>query len=386
MAQNVRTRTLLNSEVQASDDATKILDLPRSGALHSMIIRARCTNGSTSGRGVNILDVLDLVEVVGNGSRTLFSLIPEVIEKRHEARRGLALPMVWNERVSAVQEMTFQINFGRWLYDPEMYLPLDVWSDLKLRLQFSPTISATVGFATGTVTFDVIGIQSVARPSVYRGTLVIRNVSNFTSAAAGDEIVEMHRGQMLRDINIYAYEAAIADDVDVSNVEIRADDGSHSFYNNGWAELLDMNALLYESNIDHHILALMNDDDVIDTRISVPTILSVGGEMANDVSADTFNLITLDNIAGDRLTANISVADVTAGSETHVTQTVLQPFTLGVGKHSPSYNVLLPFDWSDDPNDWLDTSRLTRLQAVISQAAAGADVRVSTAEVHNFIS
>ena len=384
MPANIRTRTLLDSEVQSSDDATRILDLPKSGALHSLIIRARCTNGSTTGMDVTILDALDLVEIIGNGSRILHSLIPEVMEKRYEARRGIAIPMVQNVRASAVQEATFEINFGRWLYDPEMWLPLEVWSDLKLRLQFSPTISATIGFATGTMTFDVIGIISQQTPSNYLGTIVTRNVKNFSSAASGDDITDMSIGHVLRDINVYAYEAAIADDVDVTGLEVRVNDGDYSPFNNGWAELIDLNAQLYKSDIQHDFLWNGNDNDTLDTRISVPTRLAIGEEMSNDVAADTFDLVTVDAIAGDRLTLDVSIADVTAGSETHVTQTARQNFRIGVGKNEPSYNVLLPFDWSDDPNEWFDTAGLGRLQTIISQGGAGADVRISTAEVHRF--
>ena len=88
MPANMRLRTLLDSEVQSSDDATRILDLPKSGALHSLQVRMRCTNGATSGLDVSIYDVVDLIEVVADGSRVLHSLIPEVSEKRYEARRG----------------------------------------------------------------------------------------------------------------------------------------------------------------------------------------------------------------------------------------------------------------------------------------------------------
>jgi len=263
-------------------------------------------------------------------------------------------------------------------------LPLNRFNDLKLRVQFSPVISATVGFATGTFTLDVLGLISPETPPVYMGTLVTRNINNFTSAASGDDTTELHLGQVLRDVNIYAYEAAIADGVDITDVELRADDGGFSYFNNNWNELIDLNALWYESDIEHNILTFMNDNDTLDTRISVPDHFSLGDETAAVVGSNLSEHVAVDTIAGDRLTFNVSEIDATAGSETHTTQTTRQPVAVNVGKKEPSYNVLLPFDWSDDPNTWLNTRELSRLQLLLTQGAAGADTRVSTCEVHQF--
>ena len=378
-------RTLVDSVIESSDSQTLIIKLPKSGALHTLNLRMRMTNGSTSALNVNIFDVVDLIEVVGNGSQVLYSLIPRVIEKRHEIRRGRGINMVENNRASAVQEGTFQIEFGRWDYDPEMFLPLNFWNDLELRITYSPAISATVGFATGTFTVDLNAVISPVIPPSYLGTLVTRNVQNVLSAVSGNEIVEHHLGRVYRDICVYAYETAIADGVDVTDVEVRLNDGVRSIYRQNWNELLDWNGSHFNMDIQHENLGFLNDDDVYACRISLPNLLAVGGEHDADVSADTFDLVSVDAIAGDRLTFNLSVADVTAGAETHATQTALTNVRIITGKKIPSYAVLLPFDFVDDPGQWLSSSELSRLQTFVTQGAAGADLRISTTEVERFV-
>lgn len=380
----VAYRTLLDSRVEASNDQTFIHKLPRSGALHSLLLRCRMTNGSTSALNVNIFDVIDLIEVVADGSNILYSLIPRVMEKRHEILKGVGLQIVENTRADAVQEATFQIEFGRDLFDNQMWLPLSAFKDLELRIRYSPAISATVGFATGSFTIDLSALVSEELPNEYFGTIVTRNVHNVTSAASGDEIVELHRGNAYRNILVYAYEASVADGTDISDVELRLNDGERSLFRHNWRELQDLNAAHYDMDISHTILNFVNDDDTYNCRLSEPELLVVGGEHDADVAADTFDVLTVDAITGDRLTYNLSVADVTAGAETHVTQTALTNARTVTGLKRPSYAALLTFDWSPDPNEWLQTERLSRLQALITQGGAGADLRISVSEVMRF--
>ena len=77
----VRLRQLANDEVQSSDDSTYVLNLPTSGNLHALFIRANCTNGGTSGRGVNILDAVDTIRIVGDGDERYYELNSVEIEK-----------------------------------------------------------------------------------------------------------------------------------------------------------------------------------------------------------------------------------------------------------------------------------------------------------------
>jgi len=361
-----------------------VLKLPEGGALHSLMVRARVTNGATEGRLVTILDALDRIEVIGNGSQVLYSLIPEVIEKRFEARHGSGIPFVQNHRADAVQEATFEINFGRQFYDGEMYLPLNRFSDAELRLQFSPVIAASEGFATGTMTFDVLALVSTQLPAVYLGTLVTRNIKNFTSAASGEEQTDLHLGNVYRDVFIYAYEAAIADGVDVTDVELRVNDGETSIIRNNWNELLLMNGLKYGANIQHEILDFVANNDVVDTRLSEPEGIAIANQSTAVIATDLAQFINVDGVAGDRLTYDINQGKFTAASEDLTAQTTKQPVRTVVSKNKPSNGVLLPFDWSPDPNTWLDSASLSRLQVLLTQGGAGPDVRISTSEIRRF--
>ena len=160
----IKAMHYVNDEAQSSDAATWRLSLPNRGNLHTLMLKAACTNGATSGRAVSILDVVDKVEIIADGSEVIYSLTPQEMEKWYETLQGKALVGLQSESANAVQYMVFPVMFGRWLYDPEYYLPLEKFKDVKLEVTFSPTIAADGGFATGTVTFDVELLASVGEP------------------------------------------------------------------------------------------------------------------------------------------------------------------------------------------------------------------------------
>jgi len=375
-------RVILNNEVQSSDAATKIVKLPLSNYLHTLYVKVQCTNGATSALNQDISDVVDLIEVVANGSDVLFSLTPQEIKRWTLWLTGLNIPQSRNERASAVQEMVFPIFFGRAPFDPNFYLRCASLSDLELKITYSPTIAAT-GFTTGTTTIGVFAVMTMGgQPGEYLGTLTHKTLRSFTSAASGDEQTLIPRGNLLRQLLVFAYEAAIEEGVDITNVKFDLNNDEQVRANIPWLDLNNINKLDNWVLHKESILAFTKDTDTIDTDVARIKSASVSSQATMSDANDTFEITKVTTIAGDRVTIDQKAADITAGAETFATDATGRNTILTVEGEGLSHAVVIDFSKAGDQN-LLNTSNFDQVRLTLTQGGAGANVRVSTQEVRS---
>lgn len=375
-------RVILSNEVQSSDSATKIVKLPLSNYLHSLYVKVQCTNGATSALNQDISDVVDLIEVVANGSDVLVSLTAAEIKRWTLWTTGLNIPQSRNERANAVQEMVFPIFFGRAPYDPNFYLRCNTLSDLELKVTYSPTIAAT-SFATGTTTIGVFALMTMGgQPGEYLGTLTHKTLRSFTSAASGDEQTLIPRGNLLRQLMVYAYEAAIEDGVDVTNVKFDLNNDEQVRANVPWLDLNNINKVDNWVNHVENILAFTKDTDTIDTDVARIKQVVVSSQATMSDANDTFELTKVTTIAGDRITIDQKAADITAGAETFATDATGRNTLISVEGEGLSHAVVLDFSKAGETN-LLNTSQYDQVRLTLTQGGAGAAVRISTQEVRS---
>jgi hypothetical protein len=373
-------RILVDQETQASDSATRRYTLPRAGLLSGLDLRTRITNGSTAGEEA-VVDALDRIEVVADGHDYLVSL--EGVELYRWAWFNLRRcpSQHRNEAANGVQELLLPILFGRYMGDPEFALDLGAYRDVELRVTYSPTIAAT-SFATGTVQFhcpmiisdDGVGIGN------RRGWLRTVQVYAFTSAASGEELIEMARLYPYWDIMVYAREAAIDDGTDITQVEVRANDRRVIPFTGRWDDIQAANEI--ELGIDPRVkvTALRADGGAVDMLTGRIRDAQVSGVF--DYTADTdWPSFGLDTIAGDRVTCGVQLNEGSgtwAGVDPDTTRRAIYITAAGLGVGNA---VLLPFATRLGPEFVLDAPNFSRLQLALTQGGADAAVRVSTREM-----
>lgn len=375
-------RVILNNEVQSSDAATKIVKLPLSNYIHALYVKVQCTNGATKAHDQDISDVVDLIEVVANGSDVLFSLTAQEIKRWTLWSTGYNIPQIRNERASAVQEMVFPIFFGRSSYDPNFYLRCAALSDLELKVTYSPTIAAT-SFATGTTTIGVFAVMSMGnQPGEYLGTFTHKTLRSFTSAASGDEQTLIPRGNLLRQLMTYAYETGTEPAANITNVKFDLNNDEQVRVNIGWNELQEINTV--DNWIEHieNILAFTVDNDTIGTDVSRIAHISAHLQSSMSDAADTFELGRVDAISGDQITIDQQAADITAGAETFVTDATGRNHMLSVRGIGLSHAVVIDFSKAGE-QDLLNTASFDQVRLTLTQGNAGAAVRISTQEVRS---
>jgi len=378
-------RHLVNDEVQSSDDATFIEELPNDGALHALFVKVRCQNGATSGRGVTLLDVVDDLRIVTGANEQLFSLIPEELEKWYELMFGKPLEQIWTEVGSARQEMVFPILFGRNVYDPNIFLPLDRFREVNFEAPYSPTISDTVGFITGQTSFDLMALITPGNEALdYKGTLVTRRIKAFTSLASGEDDTELPPEATIRNVGIYAYEAGIEQNVDITRVQLRDTGRDRGYFDADWEDLVNIGYKGIVPKIRHAAHLFMSDADSWTTRLGNIEAYALTVHEDQSILNDEHIVLQADTIDGDRIVVDAARADLSAGFEDLTANvTDFDIFATAEGK-GPGYFGIVPFSWQDDPAGYQNMADLSKPILRLTQGAAGADVRVSIQELRQF--
>lgn len=373
-------RVILDNEVQASDNAIKIVKIPLTNFIHTLYIKAKCTNGATSARNQSMEDVIDKIELIANGADVLFSMTPQEIKRWSLEQTGLNIPQVRTEIAGQVQEAVYPIMFGRSPFDPNYYLPAAKLTDLELRITYSPTIAAT-SFVTGTTTIGVFALMSMgAQPGDYYGTLAHKTVRSFTSLAAGDDQTLIPRGNNLRKLMVYAYEAATEPEANISRVKFDLNNGERQLFDINWIDLQEINK--YNNWIVHeeNIRAFIADTNTLDTKVSKITKALCGVGVVATVATDKIEFRRVVLIAGDRLTFEAEEADLTNAATSLAAQAVGKLTYVSVTGEGLSHAVVLDFSLAGE-SSILNTSQYDQVRLVLTQGNAGADVRISTQEV-----
>lgn len=382
----MRLRHLANDEVQSSDAATYVLNLPETGCLHALFVTVKATNGATSGRAKSPLDIATLVRVVANGEERVYELAPPEIEKWAETELGIPLAMSQDERASAVQSVVFPILFGRWFDDTDYYLPLDKVKSPKLEIPYAPTIAAAGGFATGTTTFNVVALWSPTTDKLsYKGTLTSRTIKAFTSLASGDDPTKITVADPIRRISVYAYEAATEDATDITRVRLVANSGEYDLFACDWQDFLDLNRYKHYADIPHSAILLWADTNLFLSRIGHVKAVALNNFFIDDQAGDITYPRQISAITGDQLTLNASAIDTTEGAATHVTDPTARVNFITVRGDSPSYFGFIEFAATDYGAGYLDPNEFSDLQLVLTQGGAGGNIRIGVQCLHQYM-
>lgn len=373
-------RYLLDREVQSGDAATRRVELSRDALVSGLLVRIELTNGATSGTE-ELIDAIDRIEVV-DGSEVLFSLTGVELYKWNWVWSRRRPPYVRTMAAAGVQEIAFVIPFGRFLGDPRAYLPTANFQRPELTVEFSPTISATA-FATGTFTITAIQYAWPANesPGPTEGWLRTRQIRDFTSAASGDEDVELDRSHPYMGALVYAREAAIADGVDITIIEVREDDGRVIPYRSRFLDAQMDNQILLDLDAVEHGIALLTDAETIDTLVS--RILEASLHLVEDTAgADAAHpLARIATIAADRIAVSVVEVDEAGTQADSAVATAL--YTLhwhakGIGIGNA---VFVPLAAPGDIGNPYPAPDKGKVQLRLTQGGAGATVRVSTQEL-----
>lgn len=262
---------IMNREAQASDTALFRKDLPKAGAYSALDICIRVTNGSTSAQGVDPLDVVKHLSLVLNGNDYRWHMSGHEMFRWQWMKRGRPMPYTWTQSASAVQEVWFRMEFGRFMGDNQFGLDLSRFQNVQVQCDYDMTIPGAIAattLTTGTFTVTIIAHQFPyeSKPS-FRGMMGCREFWTGTTAAAGDIVQDLPASNAVLAISVFCIEDAIEDAVDITDIEIGRDNFSKSLIKTKWYNA----QAIQNSMIDvrEEIIELFADNaQTVDTHLS----------------------------------------------------------------------------------------------------------------------
>ena len=229
---------IMSREAQTSDTALFRKDLPKSGAYSALDIGIRLTNGSTSAVNLDILDVIKHISLVCNGNDYRFHIKGQDAFRLHWMKNGRPMPYNFDESGSAVQEVWFRLQFGRFLGDPLFGLNLDRFNNVQVQIDYDATVwgaAAVTTFTTGTFTVTIVAHQfPYAQRPAFRGMMGVREFWTGTSAASGDKVENLPSNNPITAVNVSVLEDNIAEATDVTDIVIGKDNFATRWVDGKW--------------------------------------------------------------------------------------------------------------------------------------------------------
>ncbi len=367
-----------------SNAATERIALPRTNILSALEVRLAWQMDTVGGCGEDIFDVVDRVEVIANGSEVLFSMPGNVLMRLGHLLTGKALPARRDDRPNVVQFAVLPVLFGRGYADPAYCLDLTKFTDVELRVTYSPTIDNTghTGFLSGAGVLDVIGWLSMeGAPPGATGAYIRRTITrSFVTEASGVAEVDLPRRFPIRAVYVYCYEAGVEDGVDITDLQIDLDNGARIPLVARWVDLQEENAVMYGVDPRQVVVARRSDGGVVETKAGRIRNAHVTLLQDNAAGAD-FPIYDVASISGGQVTLSGILVEGSATWAATTLDTTARDVMLTVEGCGVGNMVAIPFAPYGQEEQALAAPGFGSVKLLLTQGGAGGDCQIVTEEV-----
>jgi len=350
----------LTNEQAIADTQLLTIDINVIDPISYLEVIVQATGGATSVTDHEVHDDVAKVEVV-DGSFVIESLTFLEWEALNWLSLGNPPMLKLSENAAAVQREGIIIPFGRYLGDPNYYLMSSKFRNPQFKINVALTISATVGFATGSGRVTVIAhvIEDGAGPCL--GTIMAKELDSFTSAATGVRRSELpcdypYLGIMVKGLLTLNNAQAV-----ISNIEVELDSRKFVPANLSSVHLAELNRQWY-GYFDQAKITLKND-----TGTSLLDLYDIDQAVCSwSTTLQPANIIAL---TAERVTFGAMLQTVVPAISLDATARVRTVRARGFQPHGCLY---LPFGRRDFDSDWLMVPNYKNFNAWLTQSAAGA--------------
>jgi len=354
------------------DSQTKIININLTEPISAIHIIYEATDGATSNQGNPLHKDVDAIELV-DGSDVLESLSGPQWAALDFYALGHYPPHEIIESGGSVQKEHFIIPFGRFIGDPLLYLDPTRFSNPQLKLTHSLTISATAGFATGTGKITVIADVFAEKPPASAGFLMAKDIYDWTTAASGDETIDLPVDYPYRLLLIRAYESGVSISSSITKVKMSVDEDRFIPFDLYTDDLIYLNEQLFGWATIKQTL-FRTDADTPETFIAVPREFIVNCRQDLD-------LASIDAITADQVTLQVLEFTTTPTIAKSTTDVVIDLITRGVGPH----NVLAyAFGDLNDKESWFPAQLYKSIKLKVTQGNAGATASVILQQLRTY--
>lgn len=341
------------------DVGTKIIDLHAAVPISALRLTFTGTNGATYNKDNRLNDVITKLEIV-DGSDQLMSLSLKEAQALEFRRTGKMPYMRIGESASGANEESVLLLFGRWLWDNDLYLDLTKFKNPQLKITTNIAAVAAAGAtaflaASLKVTLDMYLIEEGAGAA--SGFMMAKNVYGFTSAASGDEHIDMPTDYPYVNMLVRAFTAGNDVDENISRLKMNCDSGK-------FIPIDKKTKDLYKQE----------EEDLGPAELRYYIFRKHGETVTHDLNHDPI-VSLLPSAAGHIVGASWSwssrlyllLTDAAAGAIT--AEELIQMVVKGSCPHA---TVNVGFGLREDPATYFDAALFGDIDLVLTQAAASA--------------
>jgi len=359
----MRPRDLVIEYWKSLDDSGTItIDLNFPDPCTELLIGFAATNHSTApNTGSPPSKCVSKIEIV-DGSDVLYSLSGTLAQANFLYDAGILPMRELSEWDSADQIDYFPIRFGRWLYDTDLAFNPKAFNNPQLKITWDLAAVNAVGangFATGTAQLMVTArlMEDAPTPSSF---LMSKDIYDFTTAASGDERVELPTDWPYRRIMVRQYEAGVGITSTISDHKLSIDADRYIPYNMKVANLLRLMWAKY-GPVDLRQKIYADNGDTREVWLGYV-------ERAVAVAKASGIITTLNAVTNGQATLNIVDYAGTA-------QTGAAGYLSCQGI---AFENTLAYDFGrkDHPEEWFKAATARSIRLILTQANAGGSVSV----------
>lgn len=260
---------LSENKTESSNDQTLYIDLPKKEQISFLKLDLSVQNVAGQQLLRTIMDVIEKIEVIADGVKTLYNLEPEIASYlQFVTQNGIFPKHNFNYTSLARQTLELIIPFGRFLYDEQYLLDTGLYDSVQLRIPY--TLNATYD-TLATFRHTVVMYRPLERLSPVG---MIRNRTVQKEVFAGSAIETIHH--KLPMALPWRFLGVRVEDVDkniatnVTRVKLNINEGRLIPYDLRINELLDMDRVRFPEISGYKIMGSLANEDMCRGHVDYP--------------------------------------------------------------------------------------------------------------------
>lgn len=334
-----RLATILAREA-VSTDKTKVIDLNLTDPVSQFHITYESTAGSTDDAQGHAAKCITKIELV-DGSDVLFSLSGQECQAVDFYHRGIEPANIGLYINGNNSEMIFNINFGRFLFDPSYAFDPKKFTNPQLKI----TIDLNAGGSTSTAGFlTVLAHLFDGKAVTPLGFLMHKEIVNYAMGSASHEYIDLPTDHSFRKLFIASQTYGVGPEYLINTMKLSEDNDKKVPFDTTMFNYLRAITALKPAYREHIIVCGGGSPRVFYcTPCYWPRV-----QAGNWESANVPKFVTAWQGDGGR---GYIYLDASGGN-----------YDVSIEGWCPHGAVEIPFGLQDDPEDWYDVSALGSLQ------------------------
>lgn len=348
---------------------TKTYDLDFSDPITQIVLEFKATNGA-AGNKENPIEVnISKIEIV-DGGEVLWDMPGDMALGAICHLNNQSPENKISGGNSAGSTRVIPITFGRFLYDPLYAFNPQAHRNPQLKVTFD---EATIRAAGGsgylsdsfTLTILVRLMENAEAPGAF---LSFKQVTKYTSLASGESRIDMPRDRVIRALFTRVYESEVWFGTNVTNFKLSADGGKITPFDLKPSEMVVLMAQVCEP-LTMYQYTDADEGDTLESWVAEHRYSHIRCHTPGHIATmySPYNGVVI---------VAIRLHDGTTATT--------KPVHFGVAGLGIHNTILTPFGRLNDPSHWFDPRQLSKLDYVLTNGDAGAEIEIAVQSVYQY--